>query len=192
MVIECSICFEALGNNSEMAEVATTCGHLFHRLCINNWLRQTLNCPNCRVAIRRTGLRQIYITNTERRESIMNSNEMQHMIRENQKLQKEKEQCEKEVDKLMKEFEKMKKDNEKVKRENERLKVQRMRNNSINDTFGLNILVPNSTIRNHAPLGSTNPRYRHIKSKVELRKKLISLFNRTFSCNFLMQELTMT
>lgn len=98
MVIECSICFEVLGNSSKLEVVATTCGHLFHRLCINDWLTRTQNCPDCCVATCREDLRQIYLRN-------MDHHKMQQIIRKNQKLQDRMEQRDKEIAKFGKEAE---------------------------------------------------------------------------------------
>ena len=43
---ECSICFKEF--LFEMKVVRLPCGHLFHRNCIQKWLRQKCTCPVCR------------------------------------------------------------------------------------------------------------------------------------------------
>jgi hypothetical protein len=45
--MDCSICFEELGDDV----VTTECNHLFHRQCIRNWLREHSSCPLCRSVI---------------------------------------------------------------------------------------------------------------------------------------------
>ena len=42
---ECCICHDPL---SSQANRKLNCGHLFHRSCIGNWLKQQKNCPICR------------------------------------------------------------------------------------------------------------------------------------------------
>jgi len=42
---ECSICL----NEISLKYLNTTsCGHTFHKKCINKWIIQRNNCPNCR------------------------------------------------------------------------------------------------------------------------------------------------
>ena len=55
----CSVCLEPFfgrgadgagggdGAKSE-AVVKVACGHLFHRRCVEEWLKHDLRCPNCR------------------------------------------------------------------------------------------------------------------------------------------------
>ena len=51
MNIECLICTELLGFEAHIS--ATSCGHLFHRDCLNRWLNQQIlkTCPQCRAPV---------------------------------------------------------------------------------------------------------------------------------------------
>merc|ERR1712113_526954 len=49
--ILCSICLRPPSKISEL--VATACGHVFHSACIDSWMRQSLECPNCRQMVLR-------------------------------------------------------------------------------------------------------------------------------------------
>lgn len=40
---ECSICMDECKN-----EIQLECGHVFHELCISQWLGEKTSCPNCR------------------------------------------------------------------------------------------------------------------------------------------------
>ena len=42
---ECSICFDNI-NNEEIKKLE--CGHIFHKKCINDWLKINPICPYCR------------------------------------------------------------------------------------------------------------------------------------------------
>ena len=42
----CSICLEEFRNGSEIRNLL--CKHVFHQSCIDEWLRQRNNCPNCK------------------------------------------------------------------------------------------------------------------------------------------------
>jgi len=41
---ECSICYESMFNNEVSA---TTCAHVFHTKCLNNWFKIKRSCPLC-------------------------------------------------------------------------------------------------------------------------------------------------
>lgn len=38
----CTICL------NEVKAVPLTCGHVFHKKCIDKWLKENSSCPNCR------------------------------------------------------------------------------------------------------------------------------------------------
>ena len=42
---ECSICFEEITNNNLKT---LNCGHIFHKNCIDSWLKINPICPYCR------------------------------------------------------------------------------------------------------------------------------------------------
>lgn len=58
--MECSICLEP-ARASEKDFAVTTCGHIFHRECIVLWLGNAHNCPQCRIGIRKCGLRTVFL-----------------------------------------------------------------------------------------------------------------------------------
>lgn len=41
----CPVCLDKLGNDEV---VRMTCGHMYHSVCLYNWLNQARNCPVCR------------------------------------------------------------------------------------------------------------------------------------------------
>ncbi|EOA18037.1 hypothetical protein CARUB_v10006480mg [Capsella rubella] len=43
----CSICLEEFEDGHEIVSI-NKCRHVFHRLCIDSWLKQDQSCPNCR------------------------------------------------------------------------------------------------------------------------------------------------
>lgn len=47
---ECSICMESFCEK-EFKRTIPECGHLFHKKCIDKWLKKKPSCPICRVAV---------------------------------------------------------------------------------------------------------------------------------------------
>lgn len=45
----CAVCLERYGD-SDVVRVLPDCGHLFHRECVDPWLRQRPTCPVCRTS----------------------------------------------------------------------------------------------------------------------------------------------
>lgn len=43
----CSICLETFEENMDVRKMPK-CGHVFHQLCIDAWLRRKDECPNCK------------------------------------------------------------------------------------------------------------------------------------------------
>lgn len=41
----CSVCLVAAAENDEI--VSTTCGHCYHKTCIEKWLQKSNICPSC-------------------------------------------------------------------------------------------------------------------------------------------------
>ena len=44
----CSICLDDLDNNNNNMITTYECDHQFHRDCLNEWVRKSATCPNCR------------------------------------------------------------------------------------------------------------------------------------------------
>jgi len=47
--IICSICLEVFEKNDKYIEFE--CKHIYHKICIKEWLQNNNNCPNCRKII---------------------------------------------------------------------------------------------------------------------------------------------
>lgn len=68
MRIECLICFEEFGGETNIEEkvISTKCGHLFHESCFNGWLQRAAidaTCAQCRAQVNRNELRRIFLSN---------------------------------------------------------------------------------------------------------------------------------
>lgn len=63
MGIDCGICYEKLGDDREI--IATKCGHLYHKVCIMEWLQRSLSCPECRQPVRKGELIAIFMNNNQ-------------------------------------------------------------------------------------------------------------------------------
>lgn len=48
--ISCSICLDIL--KTGVMVKALSCSHIFHSSCINSWLKEKLECPNCKNLVR--------------------------------------------------------------------------------------------------------------------------------------------
>ena len=47
IINDCSICLE----KNENSIIKLYCGHVFHKECIESWIKNKSNCPNCRMVI---------------------------------------------------------------------------------------------------------------------------------------------
>lgn len=48
--VSCSICLDIL--KTGIMVKALSCSHIFHSSCINSWLKEKLECPNCKHLVR--------------------------------------------------------------------------------------------------------------------------------------------
>lgn len=51
---DCSICLDSLIKSTEIHKnivLIKKCNHMFHKKCIFEWFKNSLNCPNCRIKI---------------------------------------------------------------------------------------------------------------------------------------------
>jgi endogenous inhibitor of DNA gyrase (YacG/DUF329 family) len=46
----CAICIDAL-KTGQMVKALPYCSHKFHSKCINDWLKQKLQCPLCKTKV---------------------------------------------------------------------------------------------------------------------------------------------
>jgi len=71
MVLECPVCLEDLDpDNQEMKIVATSCGHIYHQICLQsctNEVNKTTACPQCRTILIESKIHVLYMnTRTDR------------------------------------------------------------------------------------------------------------------------------
>ena len=52
MLVNCSVCLADINLLDKEGSILN-CGHFFHAICLNNWLKQQLNCPECRAIVKR-------------------------------------------------------------------------------------------------------------------------------------------
>ena len=63
---KCPICLEPLTSDSTNHTATTTCGHLFHVNCVQDWLAQGIQkCPKCLNSISQDKLIRIYLEPSE-------------------------------------------------------------------------------------------------------------------------------
>lgn len=55
----CTICMDGL--NTKYSTVSTSCGHIFHEKCINEWFDSSASCPKCRKIIGRYKIHKIFL-----------------------------------------------------------------------------------------------------------------------------------
>lgn len=48
-VSNCSICMFSVSDDIYRRQLY--CGHIFHKNCIANWLKERRTCPNCRMSV---------------------------------------------------------------------------------------------------------------------------------------------
>ena len=58
----CSVCLENFTSGGSHRIVSLKCGHFFGRSCIERWLTQTKNCPECKQRCTQRDFREIYAT----------------------------------------------------------------------------------------------------------------------------------
>ena len=46
---ECCICLQEFISNEEIVELP--CNHIYHKQCIEEWLKVNRNCPSCRIDV---------------------------------------------------------------------------------------------------------------------------------------------
>lgn len=111
MKVECCICFDEFGGNNNSPINATKCGHLFHKNCITEWLKQSQKCPQCNQAANTHELRSIFLNAvTGRRSEILDST-IVHEFRDFQEdLLAEQENLKEENKKLLQSFDKSQKE----------------------------------------------------------------------------------
>ena len=54
MLINCSVCLGDINLFDKKKKISIlNCGHFFHANCLNDWLNQQMNCPECRAIVTR-------------------------------------------------------------------------------------------------------------------------------------------
>lgn len=49
--VDCAICLENDSNSIALITSTTICNHTFHKACLDNWLKVSNSCPQCRAVI---------------------------------------------------------------------------------------------------------------------------------------------
>ena len=52
MLVNCSVCLGDINLFDKEVSILN-CGHFFHSHCLDNWLVQQMNCPECRAIVTR-------------------------------------------------------------------------------------------------------------------------------------------
>ena len=52
MLVNCSVCLSDINLFDKEVSILN-CGHFFHSNCLNDWLQQQMNCPECRTIVTR-------------------------------------------------------------------------------------------------------------------------------------------
>lgn len=86
-MFSCIICWEAIKNKDTV--VAATCGHVFHKICLEEWLMKSKTCPHCRFSITSSQFHKIFLESDENIESELEKANnslkiMQEKVNENQ------------------------------------------------------------------------------------------------------------
>ena len=50
MLVNCSVCLGDINLFDKEVSILN-CGHFFHDNCLNDWLKQQMNCPECRAIV---------------------------------------------------------------------------------------------------------------------------------------------
>lgn len=125
MKVECCICFEEFKlNNRDNRITSLKCGHLFHRNCIELWIKNSHSCPNCRDHASLRHFRDIFVTNAENRRAsdIFNSTIVNNFREVQDDLLREQESLEQLNQVLQLENDRLNRMNEALKTENEQLR----------------------------------------------------------------------
>jgi hypothetical protein len=61
MYIFCTICQDLLTFERGPA-VALNCGHSYHNVCIQNWMKLNRSCPICKAIVNRKKLQRLYFS----------------------------------------------------------------------------------------------------------------------------------
>ena len=52
MLVNCLVCLADINLFDKEGSILN-CGHFFHANCLNDWLKQQMNCPECRTIVTR-------------------------------------------------------------------------------------------------------------------------------------------
>ena len=55
MLVNCSVCLYDINLFDKEVSILN-CGHFFHANCLNDWLQQQMNCPECRALVTRSNV----------------------------------------------------------------------------------------------------------------------------------------
>lgn len=160
MKVECCICLEDFLADAESKVVTPKCGHLFHELCIDAWLKQNSSCPQCRLAVVRRNLQIVHLTATvtsSRRSSIFNSSLCEGYREVNENLLAQQERNVDEIEKLKEQVRKL------------TIEIEMMKKSGISNTK--NGLVQNERQVPHLVRQQSLDAYKNVKSIVAMAWK---------------------
>lgn len=113
----CPICLEEWTNSGQHRLVATECGHLFGRICIEKWLRTSPKCPQCQAGVKKKDLRRIYC----RALNVLDTSERDNAIKERDLEKKARKKLAYEKAELQLAYDLLKEQVRRLQNENERL-----------------------------------------------------------------------
>lgn len=113
----CPICLEEWTNSGQHRLVATECGHLFGRICIEKWLRTSPKCPQCQSTVKKRDLRRIYC----RALNVLDTSERDNAIKERDLEKKARKKLAYEKAELQLAYDLLKEQIKRLQNENERL-----------------------------------------------------------------------
>lgn len=92
----CPICFEPWTNTGDHRLISLRCGHLFGKLCIENWMKSsskgakgaTARCPQCKASAKKKDIRPVFARNLRALDTSERDRAIKDLAEEQQKRQK--------------------------------------------------------------------------------------------------------
>lgn len=162
MSVECCFCFESFGANVDLEVVATKCGHMFHINCLNEWMKQSNTCPHCRVVMRRTGWRKVYLDVVDTQNTSL---AFAQNVLEKEKVEKENKELKKSLQKEKLKYKQLFSEHKSL-----QMELEESSKKSKNKPFGNNINTNTSTKANAKSNANANENNNNLPAKSNGRK----------------------